>query len=226
MSGSLWVWVVVWLVVLGLVGVGSGGCVGLVSSGESSEESAFLDASESGGDVFFLTTAKLVPEDFDTSYDVYDAHECSGVAPCFPVPLAAPPVCDNGDSCKAGPSPQPEVFGAPSSATFAGVGNPPVASAPAAAVVVKKPLTRAQKLTAALKTCRKDKARKKRVACEKQARKKYGAKAHWALLPTQAWPGPDSRRCAEAVHESEIDPRPTRSRRCKKPKWSIGRVTS
>ena len=35
-------------------------------------------------------------------------------------------------------------------------------------------LTRAQKLQAALKTCRKDKGKKKRSACEKTARKKYG----------------------------------------------------
>ena len=45
-------------------GVGSctrpGGCVSLISSGTSSEESAFLDASENGDDVFFLTTARLV----------------------------------------------------------------------------------------------------------------------------------------------------------------------
>jgi hypothetical protein len=37
-------------------------------------------------------------------------------------------------------------------------------------------LTRAQKLSQALKACRK-KPKRKRVACEKQARKKYGAKA-------------------------------------------------
>jgi WD40-like Beta Propeller Repeat len=52
---------------------GSGGCVDLISSGSSAEESVFLDASESGGDVFFLTVAKLAPQDYDTSLDVYDA---------------------------------------------------------------------------------------------------------------------------------------------------------
>ena len=35
------------------------GCVGLISSGTSLEESAFLDASESGEDVFFLSSARL-----------------------------------------------------------------------------------------------------------------------------------------------------------------------
>ena len=42
----------------------------------------------------------------------------------------------------------------------------------------RKPLTRAQKLTKALKSCRtkyKQKSKKgKRIACEKQAKKKYG----------------------------------------------------
>ncbi len=38
-----------------------------------------------------------------------------------------------------------------------------------------KALTRAQKLAKALKTCKKDKKKSKRVACEKAARKKYGA---------------------------------------------------
>ncbi len=42
----------------------SGGCVGLISSGESTEESAFLDASENGDDVFFLTASQLAPSGF------------------------------------------------------------------------------------------------------------------------------------------------------------------
>lgn len=42
---------------------------------------------------------------------------------------------------------------------------------------VKKP-TRAQRLKKALKACHKKKAKSKRVACEKQARKKYGPKTH------------------------------------------------
>src|SRR5664280_437074 len=57
-----------------------GGCVALISSGSSSHESAFLDASESGDDVFILTTAQLGGADTDKSYDVYDAHVCSGEA--------------------------------------------------------------------------------------------------------------------------------------------------
>jgi hypothetical protein len=40
-----------------------------------------------------------------------------------------------------------------------------------------KALTRAQKLASALKTCRKNKKKAKRVACEKRAHKKYGSQA-------------------------------------------------
>jgi Tol biopolymer transport system component len=107
---------------------GEGGCVSLVSSGTSGGESEFLDASENGDDVFFLTAARLVGRDLDTAYDVYDAHACSAAVPCVNVPVSPPP-CSSGDSCKAAPSPQPAIFGAPASATFSGSGNvvsPPV----------------------------------------------------------------------------------------------------
>jgi hypothetical protein len=51
----------------------SEGCVSLISSGTSPEESAFLDASENGNDVFFLTASKLASTDVDNALDVYDA---------------------------------------------------------------------------------------------------------------------------------------------------------
>jgi hypothetical protein len=149
----------------------SGGCVGLVSSGGSVEESAFVDASETGGDVFFLTAARLALRDYDTTFDVYDAHECTGVSPCFPEEKAVPPSCDTEASCKAAPSPQPSIFGAPSSATFSGAGN--IVLSPS--VIVKpRALTRAQKLAKALSVCKK-KPKKKRSVCEKQARRVYGS---------------------------------------------------
>ncbi len=100
----------------------SRGCVSLISSGLSGSESAFMDASENGDDVFFATGSRLTPEDYDTSYDVYDAHVCSTTVPCRAVHVV-PPACSSGDSCKAAPSPQPEIFGPAPSATFSGTGN-------------------------------------------------------------------------------------------------------
>jgi hypothetical protein len=151
----------------------AGGCVGLLSSGLSSEESVFMDASETGGDVFFMTNSRLAPQDHDTSYDVYDAHECRPAAPCAPSAALVPPPCTTGDACKQAPTPQPAIFGAPSSETFSGAGNiVPPGSKPA---VTSRSSTRAQKLAGALKACRK-KPKRRRAKCTAQARKRYGAK--------------------------------------------------
>jgi hypothetical protein len=153
----------------------SAGCVNLISSGTSPLESAFLDASETGSDVFFLTSSRLAPQDVDSERDVYDAHECSSAAPCFSEPPTSPPPCDTGESCKAAPTPQPNIFGAPSSATFSGLGNPAPPPPPTPAVVKPKPPTRAQLLAKALKACSK-KPKSKRKSCQAAARKRYGPK--------------------------------------------------
>jgi hypothetical protein len=152
------------------------GCVALISSGESAEESAFLDASgigeggEEGEDVFFLTSSKLSTQDMDSADDVYDAHICSTAVPCASG-SAVSPSCSTTDSCRVAPAAQPAIFGASGSATFAGAGNFAASTTPA---VKKKSLTRAQKLAAALKVCKK-KSRKQRAGCERQARQRFGA---------------------------------------------------
>jgi hypothetical protein len=148
-----------------------GGCVGLVSSGTSGEESAFVDASAGGGDVFFLTASQLVGQDVDSARDVYDAHECSVDLPCFFEP-ATPPACTTSDSCKAAPAPQPGIFGNPSSATFSGAGNVVPLAAPS---VKPKSLTRAQLLANALKACKR-RPKVKRAGCRANAHSEYGAK--------------------------------------------------
>jgi hypothetical protein len=158
--------------------------VGLISSGTSPRESAFLDASgvggrgggggEGGGDVFFLTASQLVSGDVDQAFDVYDAHECGmGWACAAGPPPVAPPACSPGETCQGSSTPQP-VFGVPASATFSGAGN--LAPLPVPVVAKPKPrmLSRAEKLALALKACRK-KPKGKRVGCERQARRAYGA---------------------------------------------------
>jgi DNA-binding beta-propeller fold protein YncE len=153
----------------------AGGCVGLISSGSSTRESAFLDASESGGDVFILTTDRLSPLG-EGGREIYDAHECTSQAPCLSAPVGEAAGCEGEESCKAPPSRQPEIYGAAGSATVTGSGNF-LPSPPAVVVEGKKSATRAQKLAAALKACRRDGSRKRRLACEHAARRKYGAKA-------------------------------------------------
>jgi hypothetical protein len=151
--------------------VRSGGCVNLISSGTSSQESDFFDASENGNDVFFITASKLVGADYDTNFDVYDAHVCSAAVPCVSEPVSPPP-CTSGDSCKAAPSPQPEIFGPAPSATFSGTGN----VVESKSTVRTRSLTKEQKLARALRACRNKRNRKRRTACERQVRRSYSAK--------------------------------------------------
>jgi hypothetical protein len=151
----------------------SGGCVSLISPGTSPTESAFLDASENGDDVFFLTAERLVPQDVDAAKDVYDAHVCSGQAPCYNAPVAAP-ACTTADACRAAPTPQPTAFGLPASGTFSGAGN--VTPTTSSSTIRAKTLTRAQRLAGALTACHKRyrSGKRRRAMCERQARKQYG----------------------------------------------------
>jgi hypothetical protein len=146
----------------------SGGCIFLLSSPSSNENSYLLDADETGENVFFVTRAALVPADRGGDDDVlYDAR-VNGVQP------PAKEACE-GTACQGVP-PAPPIFATPSSVTFNGIGNfPPPPSAPAKVKTAAE--VRTEKLAKALKVCHKTKKKAKRVACEKQAKKKYGAKA-------------------------------------------------
>jgi sugar lactone lactonase YvrE len=99
---------------------GTGGCLGLISSGTSSRESVFVDASESGDDAFFLTTSQLNGTDTDSSNDVYSAHVCSSAIPCLPPPPPPPPACE-GDACQLPATPPNDPT--PGSLSFHGAGN-------------------------------------------------------------------------------------------------------
>jgi hypothetical protein len=152
---------------------GSEGCVSLISTGTGVEGASFLEAGETGEDVFFLTSEKVLSRDGDTTPDIYDAHRCTASLPCLPPPPVLPPECFTGDSCKGALSAQPAIYGAPASATFSGHGN--LTQSGAAPVVRSKPLTRAQKLARALRACRKKKQRS-RAACQRRARRLYGGR--------------------------------------------------
>jgi DNA-binding beta-propeller fold protein YncE len=148
----------------------AGGCVGLISAPEPKYESAFLDASADGNEVFFLTAERLVPQDTDESFDVYDAHVCEASSPCFETSAASSPVCDSTAGCRPGEFSE-EAYGAPAS-TGAGSGNIGHVEV-IGEKVFSPPLTLTQKLADALKACKADKRKSARLACEKQARAKY-----------------------------------------------------
>jgi hypothetical protein len=157
----------------------SHGCVSLISLGTSSHESAFLDASASGNDVFLLTASQLATQDTDTSFDVYDAGVCgvAGAHACLPAPAASPPLCVE-EECKPDATSAP-VFSTPASvaqngSTNSGKQEVLASKTESKPTTVKKALTRKQKLTKALNACKKLKKHKNRAACERTARKKYG----------------------------------------------------
>jgi DNA-binding beta-propeller fold protein YncE len=156
----------------------SAGCLGLISSGTSDRESAFLDASENGDDVFFLTAAQLVPADNDREFDIYDAHVCSEASPCPAASSQTSEECDDTAACRPSSSPSALVAVTPS-ATYSGPGNIDTAKkgvSPSKTAVKARPLTRAQRLAKALKECKKLKKKHKRAICEAKARKHFDAK--------------------------------------------------
>ncbi len=91
------------------------GCVSLLSSGTGEEEASFLDASETGDDVFFLTPAQLSVTDEDHEVDVYDAR-VNGV----PAVLTPSAEC-LGEACQ--PAAIAPNDSTPASAGFKGKGN-------------------------------------------------------------------------------------------------------
>ncbi|HEX8689017.1 MAG TPA: hypothetical protein VF729_02115 [Solirubrobacterales bacterium] len=92
----------------------SGGCVDLISSGQSPAVSVFLDADPSGENVFIGTQSSLVGADYGLN-DVYDARVGGG----FPEP-DPPGDCVEG-GCQSPPPPTPGVT--PASESSRGQGN-------------------------------------------------------------------------------------------------------
>ena len=112
----------------------SGGCLYLISTGESGDPSYFGDASADGSNVFFFTRQSLVSQDRDENDDLYDARVEGGIAAQNP----SPPASCTGEGC-LGPVDPPTVLDAPASATFLGAGNLKPSPAKPKKVVVKCP---------------------------------------------------------------------------------------
>jgi DNA-binding beta-propeller fold protein YncE len=93
----------------------AGGCLSLISSGQSAEDTELIDASEGGRDVFFTTGSSLLPQD-PGLVDVYDARVNGG----YPPPAKPPAICE-GEACQgAAFAPNDPT---PASAAFKGAGN-------------------------------------------------------------------------------------------------------
>jgi hypothetical protein len=93
----------------------NGGCISLLSSGESPRFSEFVDATPSGDDAFIRTASSFVPQD-PGLYDIYDARVGGG----FAQPAESTPCV--GDACQSAPEPPNDPT--PASASFRGAGDP------------------------------------------------------------------------------------------------------
>ncbi len=149
----------------------SNGSVSLVSDGKdvTNEGIELYGVDASGDDVFFRTGDSLVGTDTNTERDLYDARVDGG----FPEPVV--PAGCVGEACHGARSSSP-LFPLPGSSSAVGGGNlVPLAQSKRAST--PNSLTRAQKFAKALEACGKDKSKKKRAACETQARKRYSSKS-------------------------------------------------
>jgi hypothetical protein len=97
----------------------NGGCLYLISTGQSSSPSYFDDASASGNDVFFFTRQSLVGQDKDNLVDVYDARVAGGL----PGQGQSSPALCEGEQCRAAAA-TAQGAAAAGTASFSGPGNP------------------------------------------------------------------------------------------------------
>jgi hypothetical protein len=86
------------------------GCVALISSGTAGGDSAFMDASVTGDDAFFLTRGALSAIDRDDAVDVYDARVNGIRAEVRPVPECAGENCQAPTAAPNDPTPASEAF--------------------------------------------------------------------------------------------------------------------
>jgi hypothetical protein len=149
----------------------------LISAGDEASPLAagtmprYLGTDESGEDAFLLTEDSLVPQDVDTQASWYDARVGGG----FPEPFEAMgcrlTLCEGSSSSASQP---PSIGGSEAVVPE----DPQAPSGPSAGTRAKpkaKTLSRAQKLTRALRACKKV-PKKRRRACDARAEKAYGAK--------------------------------------------------
>lgn len=92
-----------------------GGCLALISSGRSASPNYLYNVSETGHDVFFGTSDRLLPADQDPTLSIYDARVGGG----FPLAAAEPCV---GEACKGQPL-APPPMAAPGGVVASGSGN-------------------------------------------------------------------------------------------------------
>jgi hypothetical protein len=147
----------------------SGGCVFLLSGGETQGYSFLVDADATGNNVFFEHQGPLGQAEVPVGRNaLYDARVGGG----FPRPADVTCV---GGGCQAASSGPGSARGSTGSESEGAAGNVPVKSA------AQK---RREHLQKALRVCRKKPTKSGRISCEKQAHRRYasgGSKKHSAV---------------------------------------------
>jgi hypothetical protein len=147
----------------------SDGALTLVSPPNETSEAIYDGNSADGSQVFFHSRQSLIPgADNHGQFAIYDAQ------------LGEPPPAGPSDPP---PAPQPVASGPAQALTVnaATVATPAPVSVGAASATPpltpakSKSLTRAQKLTRALRACQRDRSKKRQAACKARARKRYGS---------------------------------------------------
>jgi hypothetical protein len=142
------------------------GKISLISSPDDPSNAFLLGVSSDGSNVFIGTHAQLTAADTDFSGDIYDARIDGGFV------KLTPSLC-TGTGCQGVPA-APPIFATPASVTFEGVGNfPPGTVAPNEQTVKPGSPTGGKKLAKALKACKRERAKHRRVRCEASARARY-----------------------------------------------------
>jgi hypothetical protein len=143
----------------------TGGCVSLLSGATSTDDSLLVDADASGENVFVEHVGTLGRAQAPEGHlELYDLRVRGG----FPLVSEA---C-RAAACQTGPAPPPAPQTA-ASTLITGLGNyQPAINKPAT-----KPLTTRQKLASALRACRRDRIKRRRVTCERAAHARYRTKA-------------------------------------------------
>jgi hypothetical protein len=147
------------------------GVLSLISSGTSPSSDFLLGASLSGSDVFFMSGSQLVPQDSENSAQIYDARTEGGFsAPATPAP------CASAATCRSIVATPPTTI-PPATVSVSASGNVTTVTGseapPSAKPKVESPN---EKLTKALKACKRDKAKARRKSCEKSAHRRYASK--------------------------------------------------
>lgn len=109
------------------------GSVGLISSGAATEDDEVVGITPNGGDLFFMTSADLLPSDTDGLRDMYDARIDGG----FPEPPGATEPCQS-EVCR-GPLSTPSPLLVPGSVSQSAGGNVAKLVVTPKRKVVKKP---------------------------------------------------------------------------------------